>query len=245
MHLLLAIQFLTTIPVRIRGNVSSKDLARSLSYFTMTGFFMGLLASTPLLLPLWFSWKLKVLFCVLLSVLISGALHLDGFADMCDGFYGQRSKDDILRIMRDSCVGVMGVLGIVFLILAKCLILVELGRSYALHSLLIMFPFSRYMMTLICKISSYPRENGKAKSFIGEGSYLLIVINGLFVLIFAFLLLGIKGVIAFFLSIIPVLLFRKYSYLKIGGMTGDTVGASSEIAEVAFLLFSYMVISYV
>ena len=122
-RLLVALQFLTIIPFKIKGKVDDNDLGRSLIYFPIVGLLIGLIlagiayfaAPIP---PLVTSALILIAWGV-----ITGGIHLDGFADTCDGFYGNRPKEDILRIMRDSRIGTMGAVGVALILLFKFAVL--------------------------------------------------------------------------------------------------------------------------
>lgn len=236
-NFLLALQFLTIIPVRI-SEIKEEDFGRSLSYFPVIGMLIGLLlvliSSVFNFLP---SSVVAVLILIALAV-ITGGIHLDGFADTCDGFYGNRPKEEILRIMRDSHIGAMGVIGIVCLLLLKFTILTGLPKEVLWKALIIMVVFARWVQSLACFVSNYARQDGKAKRFIEYSDQKGVIAGGLFTLAVFLLLIGLKGLVLFVISLSLIFLFINYTKRKIGGMTGDTIGATSEIAEALILLVS-------
>ncbi|MDP2943504.1 MAG: adenosylcobinamide-GDP ribazoletransferase, partial [Candidatus Omnitrophota bacterium] len=99
-------------------------------------------------------------------IIITGGIHLDGFADTCDGFYGKRSREDILKIMRDSHIGAMGATSLTALLLLKFAILSSVAQEDLLKILVITAVFARWSQVLACTISKYARDEGKAKYFI-------------------------------------------------------------------------------
>lgn len=238
---LIALQFLTILPVRIKSEIRETDYGRSLLYFPVAGILIGLaLAGVSIFLG--FLPDLVMAVCVLIfSIIITGGIHLDGFADTCDGFYGSKPKEEILKIMRDSRIGVMGVVGIMCLLLLKFALIVSIPQDYLWKSLIIMAAFSRWAQALACLVSKYARSEGKAKFFIEYARKRDIVIGGIFTFALFLLVAKVKGVLIFALILLCVLLCIEFVKKKIGGMTGDTIGTTSEIAEVA-TLFSIFVI---
>jgi len=244
---LIALQFLTILPIWIstkggfasggKSKLNEQDFGRSLFYFPIVGILIGLtLAAVAVCLR--FLPDLVTGTCVLIaSIIITGGIHLDGFADTCDGFYGSRSKDEILKIMRDSRIGVMGVVGIVTLLLLKFTLIVGIPRNSLWKELIMMATFARWAQTLACLLSLYARTEGKAKFFIEYANRKDIIAGGLVTVALFLLMAKLKGILIFALSFLWLLLFIQYVKRKIGGMTGDTIGAISEIAEVSILLF--------
>lgn len=237
---LIALQFLTILPIRIKSKINEEDFGRSLFYFPLVGILLGLtLAAVALFLR--FLPDLVVGACVLIiSIVLTGGLHLDGFADTCDGFLSRQSQEEILRIMHDSHIGVMATVGIVTLLLLKFTLIVNIPPDFLGKSLILMATFSRWSQGLACLMSKYVRSDGKAKFFIEYVNYKDIIIGGLFMLALFLLMLKLKGIFIFALSFLSLLLFIHYVKRRIGGMTGDTIGATNEIAEVLILLLSYV-----
>lgn len=236
---LIALQFLTILPVKIKSEIKEIDFGKALLYFPIVGMLIGfLLAGAAFFLG--FATDLFKGACVLiLSIIITGGIHLDGFADMCDGFYSNKSKEKILEIMRDSHIGVMGVIGIVSLLFLKIALIVSIPQNILWKSLIMMATFSRWSQAMACFTSTYARKNGKAKFFIEYAELKDIIIGGLFTFVLFLLLAKLKGIVVFALAFLLSLLFIQYVKRKIGGMTGDTIGAINEVAEAAILFLAY------
>lgn len=237
---LIALQFLTILPVKIARGVENKDFGGSLVYFPLVGAVIGLIL-TLIFLAFNFLPPLVMAALVLIaSVIITGGMHLDGLADTCDGFYGFTSKERTLEIMRDSRTGVMGTLAVVSLLLFKFTLLANINKGILPRALIMMAVFGRYAQVLACYTSNYARSQGKAKYVVeyasGKGFFIALI----FTAIISLLLMGLKGIVVFALSLIPVYLFIHYIKKRIGGMTGDTVGATSEIAE-SIILFLILI----
>ena len=264
-QLLIALQFLTILPVSPVRNKSPKatvppmaeisngvkisdggrkpdvkaeNFGKSLVYFPIIGIFIGLLLVLILLLFNFLPHLVTIALVLIASVVITGGIHLDGFADTCDGFYGSNSREKTLEIMRDSRIGVMGVIGIASILLLKFTLIVSIPQNILWKILILMAVFARWCQVWACYTSKYARKEGKAKYFIehvGKKEFLL----GAFFTITLFLLLMKKeGIILLGLSLLPIFLFINYVKRKIGGMTGDTIGATNEIAEIAVLFFA-------
>jgi len=144
--------------------------------------------------------------------------------------------------MRDSHIATMGTIGIVCLLLFKFTILTVTPKETLWKSLIMMTTFSRWTQGLACLISDYARQDGKAKYFIEYAERKAIFIGGLFTLALFSLLTNLKGLILFGTALFFIFLFISYIKRRIGGMTGDTIGATNEIAEILILFFYFLLI---
>lgn len=239
---LLALQFLTTFPVRIKAGPSEKDFGASLAYFPLVGLLLGLLLSGCVFLFSFLPDAVRAALILLVSISITGGIHLDGFADTCDAFYGNKPKEKILEIMRDSHIGVMAVIGLCVLLFLKFSLLSSMPTGY-LWKLLILTPiFSRYCQVIACVFCGYARNDGKAKYFVEYAGKKEFLIATIFTVLFSLLLMKLKGAILLTLCLFFAFLFIMRIKRRIGGMTGDTIGAVSEITEVLVLLFGLVLI---
>ncbi|MCK5580143.1 MAG: adenosylcobinamide-GDP ribazoletransferase [Candidatus Omnitrophica bacterium] len=239
-YFLIALQFLTIIPVQIKSRITSTDYTKSLLYFPVVGILIGAVTVSIMHIFMPLSHMVAAAVALIVSVVITGALHLDGFADTCDGFYGNRTKEEILRIMKDSHVGAVGAAGIVLLLLFKFTLLISINPHVVWKIIIISTVFSRWSQTLGCYLSVYAREDGKGKLFIGHARVKDVLIGGLITLIFSGLLLQIKGVFICLGGLLCAFLYLQYAKTKIDGMTGDMVGAMSEITETSILLLGLL-----
>lgn len=234
---LIALQFLTIFPCNIKKKMESEDFGRSLIYFPMVGLLIGAFLAGIAYVSEFTSPALASVLILIMWIVITGGMHLDGFADTCDGFYGNRSREDILKIMRDSRIGTMGAAGVAMLLLFKFAALSS-ARAEDLWKILIISAVSaRWSQSLVCAVSAYARREGKAKYFIEYAKKRDVFIGALFVLFLNWFLMGVKGIILFVVLLAVVFPFAGYVKRKIGGMTGDTIGATNEIVEAAALLF--------
>lgn len=233
----IALQFLTILPIKIKSEIKKEDLGRSLVYFPLVGALLGFFL---VLTFLTFDFLPHLVTAVLIlgaSIIITGGMHLDGFADTCDGLYGFKTKARALEIMRESHIGAMGVIGIIVLLLLKFALLASIPKESMWRLLILMAVFARWAQTLACLFSSYARKEGKAKYFIEYAGKREFFIGTVFTLTAFLLLLNVKGLILFIVTLLSIILSISWIKRRIDGMTGDTIGAVNEVAEVSVLLF--------
>ncbi|MBT5549635.1 MAG: adenosylcobinamide-GDP ribazoletransferase [Nitrospina sp.] len=234
MNFLSAIAFLTIIPLPSR--FLSID-GRQIIYFPLVGLIIGcLLCGVDQLLSLAPYPEIRIVGDVLLLVIISGALHLDGLADTADGFFSHRPRDKILEIMKDPRIGVMGVLTILFCVLLKLAAVAGIIRSETLIWLAIAPALGRTAQVIgLVFVNHIAAEKTLAENFYQRGEYSLLIYCPLpfAVLLYMDWLMGLVTLIVFALFLSGLLFYCKK---RIGGITGDTLGATSEIIETLFLL---------
>jgi len=235
---LIALQFLTTLPIKVKSKINPQELGQSLIYFPIVGALIGSILALCVFAFHFLPTLVVSILVLMISIVITGGIHLDGFADTCDGFYSTRNKVGTLKIMHDSHVGVMGVIGLACLILLKFTLFITIIQQNQWKTLIIMAVFARWAQSLACLISKYARSEGKAKHFVEFAGRKEIVIGGLFTLTLFLLLANFKGAVLFTIPLVLIILFINYVKRKIGGMTGDTIGATNEVAEILILLFS-------
>jgi adenosylcobinamide-GDP ribazoletransferase len=237
----LAVQFLTILPWP-RGVVQRPDdLGGSMAFYPLVGAVLAsMLAGVHLLGSGIFPEGVLRPALILLLVLLTGGLHLDGVADVCDGFYAGKTQADALRIMKDPHVGSMAVLGVVGVLLAKVVLLTHLPASL-LGSALLVFPvLSRGSLVWGTWLAPYARPEG------GTGETFFKTLRGwhvgwatAFLLAWAVLFAGWPAVLLLTLSAVGTGMFVGYCRGRIGGMTGDTLGALNELVEILTLAAYY------
>lgn len=238
--LLAAFQFLTIIPLPGRVTFSEGNMARSMGYYPLVGFCIGLiLVLARHVFALFLPHTVVVILLIIVLVLITGALHLDGFSDTVDGLRSGRSREDTLRIMRDSRVGAFGAIGLTCLLILEFTLLAEIPEAILDRSLLLMTTVGRWSMVQVIFRSAYARpEGGLAKPFVkGMGKRELLA-STVSALIVAAGLFGLKGLLILGVNGLLGLGIHGYFNRRLGGVTGDVLGATNEISEV----FSLMVI---
>jgi adenosylcobinamide-GDP ribazoletransferase len=242
MHrLALAFQFLTILPWPKPEVRRPEDLGGSMVFYPMVGAalgccMLGVYLAGAEVLP---DGVLRPALVVLL-VILTGGLHLDGLADVCDGFYAGQTKADVLRIMKDPHVGTMAVVGIISVLLMKVVVLSHLPMA-VLYSALLIFPaISRGGMVWGMRMAPYARPEG------GTGATFFRTLRGRHVWTasallgaWALLVAGWPAVILLMLAAGATKIFVGYCDRRIGGMTGDTLGALNELLEVLTLALYY------
>lgn len=234
----LALQLLTVLPLPPLKDVSRADLGRSMRFYPLVGLGLGgMSAGLWRLLSPWIPGPPAATLALVLLVLISGALHLDGFADMCDGFYKGRNKAEILEIMKDSHAGAMAVVGMVCLFALKLSFLWSLPAVLLPRTLILMPAAGRWTMVLLAGLSPYARaEGGTAENHVNHAGFVEVAIAAVSVLSAAWLILHGAGVLVLAGVTLFALIFRRYVMSKIGGVTGDVLGGCGEVSECVFLL---------
>jgi len=232
-----AVQFLTIIPIKIK-DMDERKLSGSMSYFPIAGLLLGLVLSVinNLFLGLGFSGLPLSIILIISLIIITGGIHLDGLADTADAFLSRKNKEEMLIIMRDSHIGVMGVLALISVILLKISFLYSIGIPSKITALFLMCILSRWSMVFAMFLFPYARKEGKAKAFIQGINPKIFTLATIITLICVFVFWKIDGILVFIITAISSYLAGKFINSKIGGITGDTLGALCEINEVIVLL---------
>ncbi len=164
-----AFQFLTIFTVSRKERVTEGDLARSMVYFPLVGFLLGvILVYTDKALSYVLPHTIGNALLLLISVLLTRALHIDGLADTLDGIMGGSDRESRLRIMKDSRLGTAGALGIVFVLLVKYLCLNNLFSDDKTEALLVAPVLSRWSQAVMVFRANYVREQGMGRAFVGH-----------------------------------------------------------------------------
>lgn len=230
-----AIRFFTRLPLPGALGHSGVALHKAIRYFPLAGAIVGALGAAVFAICMLFWPKtLAVLAAIATIIYLTGAIHEDGWGDMVDGFGGGWDKQRILDIMKDSRVGSFGVVATVIMLLARFLSLVELDISLIPAALIAGHAFSRLCATGILATMDYVRDQGKAKPFdnhLGVGGMLCAGLA-------AFLPLGplplAQAIPAIIAALLATLWLARLFKSRIGGYTGDCLGATQQLAEVAF-----------
>jgi len=225
--------FLTILPVPRRWCGETRDLERSLVWFPLIGLMIGVLvagfdAGAVALLP---ALPASVL-TVLAMVAVSGALHLDGLADTADGFLSCRPRERILEIMRDSRVGPMGVLAIAGILLLKVAAVASLPPPVRFGTLVLLPLAGRTAPVLIMSTLAYVRAQGLGTVFQRKRTFFAPLLALASLAAAGFFAVGSAGLVAAAAAAGGTAIFALWCHAKIGGYTGDTLGAACELAEV-------------
>lgn len=236
-----ALQFLTIIPAK-KNKFEDKALSEAVIYFPAVGIILGLIlwALNELLLFLSFNPFFINVLLVILLIILTGALHLDGLADTFDALLSRKSKEEMLTIMRDSHIGTIGVLSLISAILLKVSLLSLLIQPLKATALVLMCALSRWSLVLAMYLFPYARKDGKAKVFFENINFKLLFLPTIILLGPLIILYQAKGLILIALIALTTFLFARIVKRKIGGLTGDVLGAINEINEVFVLFMIYI-----
>jgi adenosylcobinamide-GDP ribazoletransferase len=204
--------------------------------------FVGLLLGLILWAAYWlFSQAFSRMVCdglvLLLLVLVTGAFHLDGMADTLDGMAAGRSAEERLLIMKDHRVGTFGVVGLIMLLGIKLLALNSLSDEILGKSLAVALILSRWSMVQLIYRSPYARpEGGLGKVFKENVRRREMILAALTSLILSVLFLRLWGALLWMVIGVFTLGIQALFKRKIGGVTGDVLGAANEVNEMLALL---------
>jgi len=222
-----------------------EEVGRSLIYFPLIGLIIGLaLVGLNWLFRLFLPpMVINALLLVSLAV-ISGALHLDGFIDSCDGIAGHKSVEDRWRVMHDSRVGAFGIVSVVLLLLVQYALLNSIPGNLMPFALLMMPLLSRWAMVYAVFAYPYARPSGLGKLFKDEVTWWGLLLATLITMAIVLALSWLVGAGYFYLSGLAIIIstwvvvtiVAAYLRRKFSGLTGDSYGTISEIAEVTVLL---------
>jgi adenosylcobinamide-GDP ribazoletransferase len=230
--LTVAFQFLTVLRVRVSGEVTPADLRGSMYFYPLVGLVLGgAMALMCDALSRLFPWQLLAAMVVVGLAALTGGLHLDGLADTFDGFYAGRDREHALRIMRDPRIGSMGVIGLVCVLGLKYIALLNVPGSRASWAIVAAPVVARSAMVIACALAPYARQHGTGEAYIGQlgrGQPFVAIVMA----VAGCALLGWPhAVIAFGLVSLWLAWFVHHCCRRIGGLTGDTLGALNETTE--------------
>lgn len=238
-----AVSLLTRIPVKL-SILSDEEFSRACQYYSLVGALIGcVIALILIFFHGMITNEVAVVLALLAGVLLTGGLHEDGLADTADGLGGGKTQEDKLRIMKDSSIGVYGVLALLFVFTVKFFLLVELinislpiacgliifahaiSRSFCI-SLPLWMPYAR------AEESKLPSMHFHTQSI--YNGWLFPVVLGLF-FINHFMLIGF-GLLLF------LWLWQRFIQKQLAGYTGDILGASQQLSEVLVYLLAAIAI---
>ena len=232
---LVALQFLTTIPVRISGEITPRLMGRAVGWFSLVGVLLGgLLVGLNWGLAQVFSPGVSAALTLAAWVIVTGALHLDGFLDTCDGLFGGYTPESRLEIMRDERVGAFGLAGGVLLLLLKYTALVATPRRTV--ALLVAPTLARWGMTLAVILFPYARSKGLGRAMKDHAGWPQVVLATAISLAVAWFAGGWWGLAALALAGVTTLATARFVLARLPGLTGDVYGAICELVEVVILL---------
>ncbi len=241
--LITAIRTLTIIPV---PGVDTKNLSKSLVFFPVIGIFLGCIVFAVYSISGFLSfqyWGVVSAVSLLIVIILTGALHIDGIGDVADAFGGGRTREDILRILKDTKMGAFGIVAIVFDILIKWLLWrIFLGHG-SVYIIICSLVLSRCFQAQLIMFLPNARQEGIAAAFANKNKPVQagVLISLILTIIYLILLFSTLNVIIFFCSALIIsIIFGVICKKKINGITGDCVGAVNELVEIG-VLFSGLV----
>ena len=236
-----ALMFLTRIPVGKRQVFRSEDLPRSTVYFPVVGLLIGLLGGLVLFCAEAFMPPvLAVLLCMGVTVSVTGALHEDGLADAADGLNGGHEPRRRLEIMRDSRLGTYGAVALWFSLTAKLFLLTALLEKdvyTTVYALIVAHGLGRTATVALLFSYQYVRnDESKASPFGNSVTLRELVIALVAPVILSILLLGSSAILSLIVAAAATWAAGAYFQKKIGGITGDCLGAANQLVELVCYL---------
>ena len=236
----IALQFLSRIHVVTQTVWTEADFGRSVIFFPLVGTVIGaVLCLAYAGISLWFSQPYMAVLLVLCWLLVTGGLHADGLMDTADGLFSGRSRERMLEILKDSCVGSNGVVAFVSCTALKICFLANLPQQAVCAVLLAVPTAARFGVLIGIFQFPYVRQQGLGQAFVQYAPRRALVkafLCALPPLAVAgwgyFLLLGAVMLISLGLN--------TYIARRLGGVTGDTYGAVIELSEMLLLGLAFL-----
>jgi adenosylcobinamide-GDP ribazoletransferase len=248
--LCVATQFLTRLPTPRLREFDPSWLSQSTRYFPLVGVLVGLAN----VLVWWIAShrlpaSVSIGLMMAVSMLLTGAFHEDGFADACDGFGGGSSKERVLAIMKDSRIGAFGAIGLILMLGLKWTTLIALPSAAFAQCVVASHMLSRWCAIGLIAFLPYVRADAdaKARDFAGRLRGVEWILSGVIGLLGLAPLAWLYGRSAAPLdwtalgagagaAVAAALAGGLYVRRRIGGYTGDCLGAVQQLAELGFLL---------
>lgn len=235
-----ALQFFTRLPIPAWVGFEASWLQHASRYFPLVGCVVAAIAAgvywaAALVLPA----PVAAVLSTAASIYITGAFHEDGFADACDGLGGGMTRERALEIMKDSRVGAYGAIGIVCMLATKLTALAMLPPRLAIAALFLAHPLSRLAATALIWRLDYVRDEGKAKPLVHRMTHAEFAIAAITCAAPAVLLpvagwMNISAIAAAFAAaLVATLWLGRLFVRRLGGYTGDCLGALQQLAEAA------------
>jgi adenosylcobinamide-GDP ribazoletransferase len=236
--ILLAISFLTILPAYGNRVAGEKELKNSLYFYPVVGMIIGAILASVVyltnLIPLGIAGDALI---VVIWIVLTGGLHLDGLMDTADGLFSGKDKEQKLQIMKDSRVGAMGVIALGVLLLLKLSFLASLTYEYKIWVVFLAPVLGRCLMVFSIVYFPYARKGpGLGKCFGENVGYAKVAGTAALLLITAYLAASITAVLLAATACILAVLVAFGIGRALGGQTGDTYGCLCEVSETLFLI---------
>jgi adenosylcobinamide-GDP ribazoletransferase len=249
---LIALQFFTRLPLpeslMQRVGFEAEWISRCVRFFPLVGFLVGAtVAGCFLVLTYWLPQPVAIALALSLGVWMTGAFHEDGFADYCDGFGGHHSAKRTIEIMRDSRIGVYGALGLILLFAVKFAALSSVSTATAVLALLLAHPLSRACAVLVMwrlpyvedqfgdkhAVKPVARQLRSSEIGVALGSALTLSISSIWLIPVLPITTLVVGLMLMSLATVSMI---NQLRRRLGGYTGDTLGAIQQITETLFFI---------
>jgi len=244
-HFLLAVQFLTRLPVPGNLTTTEEELGKSAAFFPMVGIIVGggaalvfVLASR--VLPL----SASVLLAIAFTAFITNGFHEDGLADTFDGLGGGWTRERALEIMRDSRLGTYGTLALIFLILGKYIFLFSLEPGQIWRWLIVAHTASRWTVLPLCSWLPYARAEGQGKLVAKQIGVSALLFGSLTFLAVLFLLPWQAAPVVVLVTTLLTTASGFYFKRRLGGITGDCLGAVNQLTELGSYLAALVLMRF-
>lgn len=234
-----ALRFFTRLPVPAWVGHSAEQLNRSARYFPAVGLVVGAVGALVYIgAALFWPKTVAVLLAMAATIYVTGAFHEDGLSDTTDGLGGGWDKLRILEIMKDSRVGSYGVVAMILALLGKFILLVEIDAAWLPATLIAGHAVSRFASTTLLSAMSYVREDlqSKAKPLATRLTVKEMGLAAIFALAGLSLLTPGQAAVGCALAAVATLWLARLFRRWLGGYTGDCLGATQQVAEIAFYL---------
>ena len=239
----IGLQFLTRISIVRQDQWTAEDFGRSVKWFPLIGAVLGAIYAA--FAYAFYSWlpargivlppHLTAAVLLILSPLMTGGLHCDGFMDTMDGVFSGRSRERMLEIMKDSCTGSNAVFCFVVLMFVEFAVLLDMPKNVVVPAVFVMPIVARLMMVVGIALFPYARPDGLGKAFAQYAGRSTVWFASLCTL--ALLLpLGRLAWISLPVSAAFTMFFANYVQKRLGGLTGDVYGAIATLNEGLVLL---------
>jgi adenosylcobinamide-GDP ribazoletransferase len=241
-----AVQFLSILPIPgsvqlFRTDHTESELVIGSLYFPLVGLLIGfVLCLLSLLLGPYLPSQVLSAILIVVGIVLTGGLHLDGLMDACDGLFGGTSRERKLEIMRDSRVGSFGVLGGVSIILLKFALLVSLSPYQLALVFLLILPASRWAMVLAIYLFPCARSTGLGTAVRQVVTTSRIIIAAFLAILIVITVGHLIGLCVVGMATLVALALGWWVTRNLGGLTGDIYGMIAEVTEVVCLLLLVM-----
>ncbi|MGH9768394.1 MAG: adenosylcobinamide-GDP ribazoletransferase [Blastocatellia bacterium] len=240
---LTAIQFLTRLPVPKWIQASEETLGKATKFFPLVGVMVGASGALTFWLLLHLLPQSAAVLCaIIFTAFITNGFHEDGLADTFDGFGGGWTREQALEIMRDSRLGTYGVMALIFLILGKYSFLSTLAPGQVCRWLIVAHTASRWTVLPLCAWLPYARADGQGKLVAKQIGKAEIFIATVTIFITVLLLSWPAALAALLVTGLMTVLSGLYFRARLSGITGDCLGATNQLTEVALYLMSIILL---